>query len=92
MFVKVQKHIDDGGKDVFHEAYALQLLVEYAIKNKSYIHLSDVKFDDENNPLVDKFDIICCTYNDPIFGYLRTDDGEDVLVYSTNDGLKMIHI
>lgn len=87
-----QQHINDGGNDKMHDAYALQYLVEHCLKNNNYTHLSQVKYDDDNNPIVGEFDIICSTYNDPVFGVLRIEDSENVLVYSTPEGLKAISI
>ena len=87
-----QEHIDDNGKENFHDAYALQYLVEHCIKNKNYTHISEVKYNDQNKPLVGDYEIICCTYNDPIFGIIRVQEDEDVLVFSTSDGLKCLNL
>ena len=83
-----------AGGGTMPEAYALQQLVAYAIEERSYVHYSEIEFDEfpmlkGTQYKIDPYDIVVVTWNDPIFGYLRVDDGEDVLVYSTPEGLKI---
>ena len=71
----------DGAK--LPDAYALAVMVERAIKSKSYkVHYSDT---------VETFDIIA-TFGmspDPVFGmYFENDgDGEEVIAVSTSSGI-----
>ena len=86
------RHVAEGGK--FPGASALGALVEYCIRKKKYTIYYDVKRDENNMPLIDEFEIIV-VFNfagDPTFGFHRIDDSDDVIVFSTDNGMGQKYI
>lgn len=71
-------------------AAALALLVEQAIKNKTYIDYRKQPIDGHGQRTgIGKYDVIV-VFNlagDPCFGFLRDSDGDDVIRCSTPNGL-----